>query len=111
MINIVLCVQIQPGNCDSIQSMCLCILLACQAAEQVKVQCMQYHMIGADHARFVPGIARSSLAVLLDAAGPTKLVQHMSALRQHAYIHVAAVVHCAFSAVVSTPRMQPWLAV
>ncbi len=79
--------------------MCLCILSACQAAEQVKVQCMLYHITGVHHAGVVPGIARSILAVLPDAAGPTKLVQHISALRQHAYIHVAAVVHCVISAV------------
>ena len=62
-------------------------------------------MAGVDHARVVSGMADSILAVLPDAAGPIKLVQRMSALCHHAYIHVAAVVHCVFSAVVGTHRV------
>ncbi len=72
--------------------MCLCILSACQAAEQVKLQCMLYHMTAVDHARVIPGMADSILALLPDAAGSTKLTRHMSALRQHAYIRHAYIV-------------------
>ncbi len=63
---------------------------------------MLLHMTTVDHARVIPGIASSILAVLPDAAGSTKLTQHMSALRQHAYIFHAYIV----SAIVSTPRMR-----
>ena len=86
----------------STQSTCLCILSAYQAAEQVKLQCSLFHNTAVDHSEVVPGITSSVLALQPDTADPTKLVQHMSALRRHACIHVAAVVHCVFSAVVST---------